>query len=190
MQNKKNVKINEKIDEEILDDETIDMEENQVDENQESQDEKQDTQDDSNEEMEQLKNKMLRLQADFLNYKNRTEKEKLNTYGNAVADVLCELLPIVDNFERALEVESPTKEVETFKEGMQMIETQLKNSLEKRGLKEIEALGAKFDPNYHQGIAFDSESEEDEDTITEIFQKGYMVKEKVIRPSVVKIVKK
>lgn len=190
MQNKKNVKVNEKIDEEILDEETADFNDCEVEENQETVNQESNTEEAESKELEQLKTKMLRLQADFLNYKNRTEKEKLNTYGNAVSDVLCELLPIVDNFERALEVEAPTKEVETFKDGMKMIETQLKNALSKRGLKEIEALGAKCDPNYHQGIAFDSESEEEEDTITEVFQKGYMVKEKVLRPSVVKIVRK
>lgn len=142
------------------------------------------------EEIEQLKNKILRLQADFLNYKSRVEKEKANTYSNAVSCVLADILPIVDNFERALEAEAPTKEVETYKAGMSMIENQLKIVLEKKGLKEIEAVGKKFDPNFHQSIAFDAESDKEEDTVTEVFQKGYMAKEKVIRPSVVKIAKK
>lgn len=196
MQNKKNVKINEKVDEiiddlvdeevdEVIDDASINDEQSQT-----TEDECEDSLENClEEELEQVKNKMLRLQADFLNYKNRTEKEKLSTYGNAVSDILLELLPVVDNFERALEVEAPTSEVETFKEGMKMIEKQFRNVLDKNGLKEIEAMDAKFDPNFHQGIAFDNESDKEEDTITEVFQKGYMVKDKVIRPSVVKIAK-
>ena len=138
-----------------------------------------------------LNNKMLRLQADFLNYKARTEKEKTSTYGNAIADCLTELLPILDNFERAIESDnSQNQEVINFKNGVKMIYDQFFNTLQKKGLKEIEALNAKFDPNIHSGIAFEVTEEHDEDTIIEVFQKGYCVNNKVIRPSMVKIAKK
>ena len=143
------------------------------------------------EEYDALNNKMLRLQADFLNYKTRAEKEKMSTYSNAVADVLCDLLPIVDNFERAIEsVKSENEELINFKNGVKMIYDQFFNVLQKRGLKEIDALNSKFDPNIHSGIAFEVAQEKEEDTVIEVFQKGYLVNEKVIRPSMVKIAKK
>jgi len=143
------------------------------------------------EEYDAINNKMLRLQADFLNYKTRTEKEKSTTYGNAVSDVLTDLLPIIDNFERAIDaVNSENQEVINFKNGVKMIYDQFLNTLQKKGLKEIEALNSKFDPNMHSGIAFEVTEEKEEDTVIEVFQKGYVVNDRVIRPSMVKIARK
>lgn len=143
------------------------------------------------EEYDAINNKMLRLQADFLNYKARTEKEKSTTYGNAVSDVLTDLLPIIDNFERAIDaVNSENQEVINFKNGVKMIYDQFLNTLQKKGLKEIEALNSKFDPNIHSGIAFEVTEEKEEDTVIEVFQKGYVVNDRVIRPSMVKIARK
>ncbi len=139
-------------------------------------------------ELENLNNKLLRLQADYLNFKNRTEKEKLSMYSNAVADVIQDLLPVVDNLERALQTDSTVDN--NFKDGVQMVYDQLIGILDKRGLKEIEALHKPFDPNLHFGVAFDSTSEEADDTVIEVFQKGFTVSNKVIRPSMVKIAKK
>lgn len=142
------------------------------------------------EEFDALNNKMQRLQADFLNYKARTEKERFSTYSNAVTDVLTDLVPIVDNFERAIDaVKSENEEIINLKNGVKMIYDQFLNILQKRGLKEIEALNSKFDPNIHSGIAFEVVEDKEEDTVIEVFQKGYLVNEKVIRPSMVKISK-
>lgn len=142
------------------------------------------------EEFDALNNKMQRLQADFLNYKSRTEKERFSTYSNAVTDVLADLVPIVDNFERAIDaVKSENEEIINLKNGVKMIYDQFLNILQKRGLKEIEALNSKFDPNMHSGIAFEVIEDKEEDTVIEVFQKGYLVNEKVIRPSMVKISK-
>lgn len=144
----------------------------------------------SKEDFDVLNNKMQRLQADFLNYKARTEKEKFSTYSNAVSDVLSDLVPIVDNFQRAIEaVNSDNEEIINFKNGVKMIYDQFFNILQKRGLKEIEALNSKFDPNIHSGIAYEILEDKEENTIIEVFQKGYLVNEKVIRPSMVKISK-
>jgi molecular chaperone GrpE len=137
---------------------------------------------------ENLNNKLLRLQADFLNYKNRTEKDKFSTYGNAVSDVIKDLLPVLDNLERAIEAEE--SEDNSFKDGVKMIYTQFVGLLNKRGLKEIEAMGKQFDYNVHYGVSFDSESKEEDGTIIEVLQKGYTVSDKVIRPSMVRIAKK
>lgn len=139
-------------------------------------------------EEENLNNKLLRLQADFLNYKNRTEKEKFLTYGNAVSDVLNDLLPVLDNLERALSTDQ--SENNSFKDGIQMVYTQFVGILDKRGLKEIEAMNKQFDHNLHYGVAFDCECEEEDGTIIEVLQKGYTVNDKVIRPAMVRIAKK
>ena len=180
---------------EASDDIVIENEEIKGDNNtpQEPQEQKDDLKDekeenDANEELESLNNKLLRLQADYLNYKNRVEKEKVQTYGNAVSDVINCLLPVVDNLERALETESSHNN--SFKEGIKMIYDQLMVILEKKGLKEIEALHKPFDHNFHYGVAFEAESEEEDGTIIEVFQKGYTVNDKVIRPSMVKISKR
>lgn len=139
-------------------------------------------------EEENLQNKLLRLQADFLNYKSRTEKEKISTYGNAVTDVIQDLLPVLDNLERALATDK--SENNCFKDGIQMVYTQFVGLLDKRGLKEIEALHKQFDHNVHYGVAFDADSEEEDGAIIEVFQKGYMINDRVVRPSMVKIAKK
>ncbi len=135
--------------------------------------------------IEEINNKLLRLQADFLNYKSRTEKEKIKYYNDAIEDLVCEMLPILDNFERALEnLDSD----ENLSQGVEMILNQFKTLLSKYGVEEIDALGKKFDPNLHHGVTTE-ESEEDEDTVIEVFQKGYKLKNKIIRPSMVKISK-
>jgi len=135
--------------------------------------------------IEEINNKLLRLQADFLNYKSRTEKEKVKYYNNAIEDLVCEMLPILDNFERALEnLDSD----ENLSQGVEMILNQFRNLLIKYGVEEIDALGKKFDPKLHHGVSTE-ESDEKEDTIIEVFQKGYKLKDKIIRPSMVKISK-
>lgn len=139
-------------------------------------------------EEENLHNKLLRLQADFLNYKNRTEKEKLSTYGNAVSDVIKDLLPVLDNLERALEADK--SEDNSFKDGIQMVYTQFFGLLDKKGLKEVEAKQKQFDHNLHYGVAFDCDCKEEDGTIIEVLQKGYTLNDKVIRPAMVRIAKK
>jgi molecular chaperone GrpE len=138
-------------------------------------------------EEENLQNKLVRLQADFLNYKARTEKEKTAAYGNAAADVVKDLLEVVDNLERAITAEA---NVSSLKEGVQMVYTQFMGILNKKGLKEIDALNKPFDANIHYGVAFDSECDAEDNTVIEVFQKGYTFNERVIRPSMVKIAKK
>lgn len=143
---------------------------------------------DSMQEEEALKNKLLRLQADFLNYKNRTEKEKISTYTNAIADVLKDVLPILDNFERALE--SDKSENNSFKDGIKMVYTGFVEVLNKKGLKEIDALNKQFDANLHFAVSFEDSDSHEDNEIVEVFQKGYMVNDRVIRPTMVKVCKK
>jgi len=139
-------------------------------------------------EEEALNNKLLRLQADFLNYKNRTEKEKISAYGNAISDLISDLLPVVDNLERALAADKT--ETDTFKEGVQMVYTQLMGILNKKGLKEVEALHKQFDHNIHYGVAFEANDDYEDGTIIDVLQKGYTMHDKLVRPAMVRICKK
>ncbi|HBH12499.1 MAG: Heat shock protein GrpE [Clostridiales bacterium 38_11] len=131
-----------------------------------------------------MSKKLLRLQADFLNYKSRAEREKDRVYITAVEDTVCEFLPILDNLDRAIE---STDETGSFRDGVHMIYVQLKQTLEKKGLKEIEALGKPFDPYLHHGVSSDEVEGVEPNVVIEVFQKGYKLKEKVIRPSLVKV---
>lgn len=139
-----------------------------------------------NDEIEALNNKLLRLQADYLNYKDRVEKEKLTIFGDAVSAVICDLLPVIDNLERAISADVP----DNFKEGVVMVYNQLMGILSKKGLKEIEALHKLFDHNLHYGVAYEESEEFDDGIVIDVLQKGYTVNDKLIRPSMVRICKK
>lgn len=138
-------------------------------------------------EIKELNDGYLRLQADFINYKKRMEKERESIYSYASEEVINSLLPIVDNFERALS-SSEDKE-DGFYEGMDMIYKQLLEVLKDNGLEEIEALHSEFDPNYHHAVLQEESEEYDEGVVIEVFQKGYKLNDKVIRPSMVKVSK-
>lgn len=140
-------------------------------------------------ELEELNDRFLRLQADFINYKKRVEKEKESIYAYASEELICQILPVIDNFERALDSVNDSQKDDSFYKGIEMVYKQLLDILKKNGLEEINAIGEKFDPNLHHGVAQEESSEHEEDTIIEVYQKGYKLKDKVIRPSMVKISK-
>lgn len=131
----------------------------------------------------ELYDKHLRTLAEYENYKRRTQKEKDETYVNAQADTVSKLLPVLDNLERALQ----TEEASPFKDGIEMIVKQLLETLEKMGVTEIEAVGKQFDPNLHSAVMHIEDEELEANVIVEQFQKGYMLKDKVIRYSMVKV---
>jgi len=137
------------------------------------------------EEIKDLTDSLLRLRADFANYKRRIEKEKESTIAYALEGLMSDLLPILDNFERAMD---SAEEKGGFYEGVNMIYEQLLEVLSNNGLQEIECVGKPFDPNLHHAV-FTEESEEEEGTVLEAVQKGYLLKDKVIRPSMVKVAK-
>lgn len=138
-------------------------------------------------ELKELSTQFIRLQADFENFRKRTEKERKDIVNFALEDFICTLLPIVDNFEIAMKVEK--KENESFYEGIELIKKQLKNVLEASGLKEIESLGKEFDPNLHHAVFMEESEEYDAGKVVEVIQKGYKLKDKVIRPAMVKVAK-
>ncbi len=140
-------------------------------------------------EYEELSNRYVRLQADFNNFRKRTEKERESTYQYAAQELIGSLLPVMDNFDRALNVNIKESTVENLYKGVEMVYKQLMDVLQSNGLEEINALGEKFDPNFHHAVAQEENEEYEENTIIEIFQKGYKVKDKVIRPCMVKVSK-
>ena len=125
-----------------------------------------------------------RLMAEFDNYRKRSEKEKADSYDYAVSNTVAEMLPIIDNFERALKVESTDKALFA---GVEMIYKQMMGLLEKLHVTPIEALGNEFDPNLHNAIMHIDDETLGENIIAEELQKGYLYKEKVIRHSLVKV---
>jgi molecular chaperone GrpE len=142
--------------------------------------------DEDKEKLQELNNKFIRLQADFINYRNRVEREKKSLYASATEDIILQLLPVLDNFERAL---NNIEKDNAYYEGIKMIYNQMINVLTNNGLKEIECLGETFDPNFHHAVFMEECEDKDEGTIIEVLQKGYMLNEKVIRPSMVKVAK-
>lgn len=136
---------------------------------------------------EEIFNRLLRLQADFENFKKRTLKEKTEIYGFASEKLIVKLIPVMDNLERA---EASFSEIEaegqTYIDGLQMVFKQLKDVLKEEGLEEINS-EISFDPNFHHGVAVGADSEKEDQAILEVFQKGYSFKGKVLRPAMVKI---
>ena len=183
MKSKKDLK-----DEQILKDQAEDNMENAeeaFDENEETSREEQvtdDKEEQQTKEEEELQTKYLRLAADFQNYKRRVEKEKNDIYAYANEKLMVDLLNVIDNFDRALAVES----IDTgMKEGMEMILKQLIDVLEKCGLEEVPTEGQPFDPNCHHAVQTESSNAHDSGQVTKVLQKGYTLNKKVIRPSMV-----
>ena len=137
-------------------------------------------------EVKEKSDKALRLQADFENFRRRTSKEKDELAAVVTQGVMKDMLPRLDNFERAMAAE--TTDMETFQKGVEMIFTQFQEVLKKNGLEHIETEGKKFDPNFHQAVMRVQNDELEDDDIAQELQKGYMVKGRVIRPSMVQVV--
>ncbi|MBI2650360.1 nucleotide exchange factor GrpE [Candidatus Woesearchaeota archaeon] len=133
--------------------------------------------------IDELTDTLKRLQAEFENYKKWNSKEKTEFVKYAHADVISQLLPVLDSFEIALK---NTSDKEKFVEGIKIIYAQFHSILEAEGLKPIKATGEKFDPYRHE-VLMKEESDKPEETILEEFQKGYMLNDKVLRHSKVKV---
>lgn len=141
-------------------------------------------------ELEDLNQKFLRVAADFENYKRRTisEKEDLVKYSNA--KIIGEILPVLDNFQLALKNPGASEEAQNLFKGVEMIYHQLLQVLEHAGMTKIEAVGQPFDPNKHDAVMQVEDGTVEEDTVVEELRAGYMLKERVIRPTMVKVSKK
>ena len=136
-------------------------------------------------ELEALKDRLLRLTAEYDNYRKRTAKEKEGIYTDACTDVLKEVLPVADNLERALAVDG---NVEDIKKGVEMTIKGFLNALEKLGVEEIDTTNG-FDPNVHQAISVVEDANLNTNDVAQVYQKGYKKGEKVIRYSMVTVAK-
>lgn len=132
--------------------------------------------------------KYIRLFADFQNYKKRAEAAKTEIYAYANESLCSSLLPILDNFERALS-QDVADELKSYHDGIELIFKQFFEALEKAGLSEIEAEGKDFDPNFHNAVMVEDIEDMDSGKVTVVLQKGYTLNGKVIRPSMVKVSK-
>ena len=140
-------------------------------------------------ELSDWKDKYTRLYAEFDNYRKRTEREKSRMFELGAGDVIEKLLPIADNFERALDALSEEEKEEPFEKGVDGIYRQLRKLFSDLDVKEIEAEGKKFDPALHNAVMADEEGDAEEGTITADLQKGYTFRGSVIRNSMVKVKK-
>lgn len=136
-----------------------------------------------------LKDKNMRIAAEMVNTLRRKDEEtnRLLKYSNE--SLITELLPVIDNFERALNVNATSNDIESYQKGMTMIYNSLKNILEKFEVKEIEAIDKEFDPSFHQAVMQEEKEGTKENIVIEVLQKGYTYKDKVIRPAMVKVSK-
>lgn len=133
--------------------------------------------------------RLLRKTAEFDNYRKRIERERQQVTEAAAADVLEELLPLVDDLERALATEAEGAGAEAYRRGVELIHRQLLEVLRKRGVRPIEALGADFDPHYHQAVAHDPAEGRRDGEVIEEFRRGYLLGDRLLRPSMVKVAK-
>ena len=130
------------------------------------------------------KDQHLRLMAEYQNYRNRTTEEKKKIYGDAKADCIKSLLTVVDTFERAMDAACSD---ETYKKGIEMTFSQLQKALEQMGVKEIAEVGVEFDPNLHNAIKQMDDTDSEENKVCQIYQKGYLLGDRLIRPAMVAV---
>ncbi len=133
----------------------------------------------------QLNDKVLRQMAEFDNFRKRTQKEKQTSFADGTKNVVEKLLPVLDNFERAM-VSEEDKEANFYK-GVEMIYKQFNGMLNELGIKPIESVGQEFDPNLHFAVATEENEEFGENTVSEELQKGYMHHDRVLRAAMVKV---
>jgi molecular chaperone GrpE len=135
-------------------------------------------------ERDEVKELLLRRQAEFDNYRKRTEKERADYLQYAGMDLVREMLPVLDDFDRALKTECASP---IYVKGVEMIYTRMFDTLKKMGLEPIETAGARFDPHLHQAVERVETSDAEDGTVLGEFQRGYNYKGKLLRPSMVKV---
>lgn len=137
--------------------------------------------------LEDQENRSLRIQADFDNYKRRTRSEIEAIQKYRSQNLAVGILNAIDNFERALQTNATTEEGQSILQGMQMVYQQILDALKSEGVEPIESVGKPFDPQYHHAVMQDSSDEHESNIVLEEFQKGYVLKDKVIRHAMVKV---
>jgi molecular chaperone GrpE len=133
--------------------------------------------------------RLLRKTAEFDNYRKRVERERGQLAETAASDLLEELLPLVDDLERALRAEPGSDGADAYRRGVELIHRQLVDLLRKRGVRTIETLGMDFDPHFHQAVAHEMAEGRREGEVIEEFRRGYMLGDRLLRPAMVKVAK-
>lgn len=140
----------------------------------------------SDEEAAKLRETLVRKVADFENLKRRTEREKADYFKFALTEVFRDLLAVLDNLERAI-AHAPAEGSQEFRAGVEMIARQLAETLRRYGLAEVPALGRPFDPTYHEAVQLEASADVPPGSVLEVFQKGYLLNERLLRPALVKV---
>lgn len=135
-----------------------------------------------------LQDRLLRTAAEFDNYRKRMDRERRELSEYVASDVLAELLPIVDNFERALQAPAGG-DGDAFRKGVELIHRQMLDLLRKRGVTPIDAVGADFDPNLHQAVIHEPSGDHREGEVMQELQRGYRIGDRLLRPAMVKVAK-
>ncbi|HWT46624.1 MAG TPA: nucleotide exchange factor GrpE [Vicinamibacterales bacterium] len=135
-----------------------------------------------------LYDRLLRTSAEFDNYRKRIERERQQTTESAAAGVILDLLPLVDDFERALSAEHAT-DPDAYRQGIELIHKQLMEILTRRGVHPIEAVGGLFDPHFHQAVVYEPAEGRPDGEVVEQFRRGYMLGDRLLRPAMVKVAK-
>ncbi|MRX71321.1 nucleotide exchange factor GrpE [Bacillus lacus] len=136
---------------------------------------------------EESENRLLRLQADYENYRRRVKLDQEAAHKYRAQSLISEILPALDNFERALQIEAADESSKSLLQGMEMVYRQLIQALQSEGVEKIEALHQPFDPHLHQAVMQVEDSSYEPNTVLEELQKGYKLKDRVIRPAMVKV---
>ncbi|WP_416144512.1 nucleotide exchange factor GrpE [Planococcus koreensis] len=139
------------------------------------------------EELEAERNKYLRLMADFDNYKRRAVKDRQEAEKFRAQSVLVDLLPVLDNFERALAMGTGSEESSSLLKGVEMVQKSLLEAVKREGLEEIKSVGEAFDPNVHQAVMQEKDDSAEAGSVLMELQKGYTLKGRVLRPAMVKV---
>lgn len=137
--------------------------------------------------LEEADNRYLRLQADFDNFRRRTRLDLEASEKYRAQKLITDLLPALDNFERAMQIEADNEQTKALLQGMDMVYRNLVDALKKEGVEPIEAVGKEFDPHQHQAVMQGEDENFGSNIVTDEFQKGYLLKDRVIRPSMVKV---
>jgi molecular chaperone GrpE len=137
--------------------------------------------------LEEADNRYLRLQADFDNFRRRTRLDLEASQKYRAQKLITDLLPAIDNFERAMKVEADNEQTKTLLQGVDMVYRSLLDALKNEGVEPIESVGKEFDPHQHQAVMQGEDENYGSNVVTDEFQKGYMLKDRVIRPAMVKV---
>jgi molecular chaperone GrpE len=133
--------------------------------------------------------RLLRKTAEFDNYRKRVERDRQAMSESVAADLFRDLLPLVDDLERALKADAPNEAAGAYRHGVELIHRQLLELLRKRGVRPIDAVGTDFDPHYHQAVSYEPIEGHRDGEVIEEFARGYMLGDRLLRPAMVKVAK-